>query len=186
MRIKTQSIILKSIAVCLFTAMLFACEGNLKEVKQLEKEFLEPQSKVYDLNLFYTDSGEVRANLRSPEMLDFSNRSFPYREFPKGIELDFFEKDSSKNTVLSDYAIQYLETGLIDLRQNVKIVTSDSTILKAPQLYWDQKQEWLFTDYNYTLVLPDGARNQGEGFDSDQKFNTFNSRSNTGIQYIQD
>jgi len=166
--------------------MLFACEGNLKEVKQMEKDFLEPQSKVYDLNLFYTDSGSVRANLRSTMMLDYSNRAFPFREFPEGIELDFFEADSSKNTIYSDYAIQYLETGLIDLRTNVKIVTSDSTILRGPQLYWDQRQEWLFTDYPYDLQLPNGARNKGEGFDSDQKFSTFNSRSNTGTQYIQD
>lgn len=168
------------------TAMLFACEGNLKEVKEMEKDFLEPQSKVYNLNLFYTDSGAVKANLRSPEMLDFSNRDFPYREFPKGVELDFFEEDSSKNTVTSDYAIQYLKTGLIDLRTNVKIVTSDSTILEAPQLYWNQKSEWLFTDYKYALKLPNGATNEGDGFDSDQKFNTFNSRSNIGTQFIQD
>lgn len=166
--------------------MLFACEGNLKDVKEMEKDFLQPQSKVYDLNLFYTDSGTVKANLRSPEMLDFSNRKFPFREFPQGVELDFFEKDSSMNTITSDYAIQYLETGLIDLRKNVKIVTSDSTILTGSQLYWDQKQEWLFTDYPYKLQLSNGARNQGEGFDSDQKFSTFNSRTNTGIQYIQE
>ena len=166
--------------------MLFACEGNLKDVKEMEKDFLEPQSKVYELNLFYTDSGEVKANLRSPQMLDFSNRDFPFREFPEGIELDFFEKDSSKNTVVSDYAIQYLETGLIDLRDNVKIVTSDSTILTGPQLYWDQQREWLFTDYNYKLQLPNGGVNEGAGLDSDQKFNNFNSRTNTGIQYIKD
>lgn len=166
--------------------MLFACEGKLKDVKEMEKDFLQPQSKVYNLNLFYTDSGAVKANLRSPEMLDFSNREFPFREFPQGIELDFFEKDSSKNSVTSDYAIQYLQTGLIDLRENVKIVTSDSTILSGSQLYWDQKQEWLFTDYEYSLQLPNGARNQGKGFDSDQKFSTFNSRTNTGIQYIQE
>lgn len=181
-----KSFLYKSIAVSFFTAMLFACEGNLKNVKEMEKDFLEPQSKVYNLNLFYTDSGSVKANLRSPEMLDFSNREFPFREFPQGVELDFFEKDSSKNTITSDYAIQYLETGLIDLRKNVKIVTSDSVILTGPQLYWDQKQEWLFTDYTYNLQLSNGARNEGEGFDSDQKFSTFNSRTNTGIQYIQD
>lgn len=179
-------IIYKSIVVGITTAMLFACEGNLKEVKEMEKDFLEPQSKVYNLNLFYTDSGAVKANLRSPEMLDFSNRNFPYREFPKGVELDFFESDSSKNTVTSDYAIQYLKTGLIDLRTNVKIVTSDSTILESPQLYWNQKSEWLFTDYKYELKLPNGATNKGDGFDSDQKFNTFNSRSNIGTQFIQE
>lgn len=181
-----KSLLYKSIAVCIFTAMLFACEGNLKNVKELEKDFLDPQSKIYNLNLFYTDSGVVKANLRSPEMLDFSNRKFPFREFPQGIELDFFDKDSTKSIVLSDYAIQYLETGLIDLRENVKIVTSDSTILTGSQLYWDQNKEWLFTDYNYKLELPNGARNQGEGFDSDQNFSNFNSRTNTGIQYIQD
>jgi len=58
--------------------------------------------------------------------------------------------------------------------------------MRSSQLYWDQKREWLFTDYNYELQLSNGAKNLGEGFDSDQKFNTFNSRTNTGIQYIQD
>lgn len=181
-----KTIFKNSIAVSILAAMLFACEGNLKDVKDMEKDFLSPQAKVYKINLFYTDSGKVKANLRSPEMLDFSNRKFPFREFPNGVEVDFFESDSSKNTIISDYAIIYNETNLVDLRGNVKIITSDSTIMTGSQLYWDQENEWVFTDYKYQLKLPNGAKNVGEGFDADQKFNNFNSRTNTGIQYIKD
>ena len=123
-----KTIFKNSIAVSILAAMLFACEGNLKDVK-------------------------VKANLRSPEMLDFSNRKFPFREFPNGVEVDFFESDSSKNTIISDYAIIYNETNLVDLRGNVKIITSDSTIMTGSQLYWDQENEWVFTDYKYQLKL---------------------------------
>jgi len=181
-----KSFFKNSIAVSIFAAMLFACEGNLKDVKNMEKDFLAPQAKVYGINLTYTDSGRVKANLRSPEMLDYSNRTFPFREFPNGVEVDFFEADSSKNTVISDYAIIYNESKLVDLRGNVKIITADSTIMTGSQLYWDQENEWVFTDYSYQIELPNGAKNNGDGFDSDQKFNNFISRTNTGTQYIED
>ena len=50
--------------------MLFACEGNLDEVKQMNTQLTEPQSTTKEINLFYTDSGKVKANLKSPKMLD--------------------------------------------------------------------------------------------------------------------
>ncbi|GGE13927.1 LPS export ABC transporter periplasmic protein LptC [Psychroflexus salis] len=181
---KVKHILFKSIAVFIFTAMLFACDGNLDEVKQMNNELSGPQSTTKDINLFYTDSGKVQANLKSPKMLDFSNETFPYREFPIGVEVDFFKKDSTKNTIISDYAIIYTLTDIIDLRGNVKIVTADSAVLNSQQLYWDESEGWLFTDQPYTIQMPNGAVNDGESFDANQNFDTFNSRTNTGIQYI--
>jgi LPS export ABC transporter protein LptC len=174
----------RSIAVLLGIAMLFSCEGNLDQMKQLSLEMSGPQSEALHINTFYTDSGFVKANLRSPKMLDFAQESFPYREFPDGVEVDFFEEDKTKNTVIADYAIIYTDVDLIDLRGNVKIVTSDSTRLNSDQLYWNQKEEWLFTDNPYVIFMSNGAINEGEGFDADQNFNNFNSRTNIGIQYI--
>lgn len=174
----------KSIVVLFATAMLFACEGNLNEVQQMGKKLQGPQSTTKTINLFYTDSGKVQANLRSPKMLDFSQEEFPYREFPIGVEVDFFDDDSTKNTVISDYAIIYSLTNIIDLRGNVEIVTSDSTVLNSQQLYWDESENWLFTDQSYTIKMPNGAVNEGEGFDANQNFDNFNSRTNVGIQYI--
>lgn len=164
--------------------MLFACEGNLNQVQQMHTKLDGPQSTTKSINLFYTDSGKVQANLRSPKMLDYSQEDFPFREFPIGLEVDFFDEDSTKNTVISDYGIIYSLTNIIDLRGNVEIVTSDSTVLNSQQLYWDESENWLFTDQKYTIQMPNGAINDGEGFDANQNFDNFNSRTNIGIQYI--
>ena len=72
------------------------------------------------------------------------------------------------------------------MRNNVKIITADSVILTTSQLYWDTRKEWVFTDRKYKIRLSNGTENTGVGFDADQDFTIFNSRSNTGIQILED
>lgn len=180
----TYQHILKSIVVLLLTTMLFSCQDRLNTVRKWEKGFEKPQTSGEGINLFYTDSGAVKANLRSPRLLDYTHKKFPYREFPDGLEVDFFNEKNQKSTIVADYGIVYSNTGLIDLQGNVKITTSDSTVLNADQLYWDQNENWVFSDINYNIKLNNGALNKGEGFDANEKFDKFISRSNVGIQYI--
>ncbi len=143
-----------------------------------------PQAVAEGLNLKFTDSGRLVAILRSPKMFDYTNKNFPFREFPDGLEVEFFDENNKKNTITSDYGIIYDETGLIDLRGNVVIVTSDSTQLEANQLYWDQNKSWVFTDRPNTIKFPDGGVNRGQGFDSNQNFGNFRSRTNIGVQIL--
>lgn len=174
---------IKSVIAIFFVVTLFACEGNYKNVQKLSLADNVPFAEGEQVNLTYTDSGKVVANLLAPKLKDYSNFDFPYREFPEGVALYFWE-DGELNTVVSDYAIQYQETGLIDLRNNVVLVTKDSVILKAEQLYWDQAKEWVFTDQPYQITLKDGSVNNGSSFDSSQDFTTFISRNNQGVQLI--
>ncbi len=178
--------IIPSIATIFCVAMLFSCQGKLTEVRKFEMRSDAPQATGKGINLFYTDSGKVLAHLKSPLMKDFSNQDFPYREFPEGLEVEFFNETQEKNTVTADYGIIYSETGLVDLQGNVEVITPDSVVLKANQLYWDQNREWVFTDISYTIKLANGALNKGEGFDANQKFDNFISRSNIGVQYIEE
>ena len=145
-----------------------------------------PQAIGKAINLKYTDSGRMVANLRGAVMRDFSNKDFPYREFPEGVRVVFFDEQNQRNTVTADYAVVYENTGLIDLQGNVVIITSDSTRLEADQLYWDQNQSWVFTDRPNTIRFENGAVNRGQGFDSNQEFSNFRSRSNIGVQIIDD
>jgi len=167
----------------LFGITLFSCEGNYKNVQKLQQADNLPFGEGKGVNMKYTDSGVVVANLKAPELLDFGNKEFPYTEFPKGVEL-YFWQDGKLSTVFSDYAIQYDKTGIVDLRKNVVVVTSDSVVLKAEQLYWDQSKEWIFTDQPYQIQLKDGSINNGASFDSSQDFTTFISRNNQGTQLI--
>lgn len=182
----TYQKIITSIVTAITVTMLFSCEGNLNRVRALDMPDENPQAIGMGLNLKYTDSGRVVAILKSPKMLDYTNMTFPYREFPDGVQVEFFDEKQKKNTITADYGIIYDETGLIDLQGNVVLVTSDSTKLQAEQLFWDQKAAWIFTDKPNTIQFANGARNDGQGFDSDLNFTNFRSRTNVGIQIIEE
>ena len=166
-----------------FVITLFSCEGNYKNIQKMNLKDEAPVAIGKNINLKYTDSGKVTVNLLAQRLNDYSNYEFPYQEFPKGIVLYFWE-GNEKSVITADYAIKYEATNMVDLRDNVKIVTNDSIVLKASQLYWDQKNEWLFTDQAYTIKFADGSYNDGAQFDSSQDFTTFLSRKNKGVQFI--
>jgi len=170
--------------VTLVAITLFACEGNYKNIQKLNLTDGAPVAEGKMINLKYTDSGKVVTNLKAPELLDFSNFEFPYQEFPKGIEVHFWDENDTESTVNSDYAIRFNDTGIVDLRENVRIFTSDSTLLTAEQLYWDQTNQWLFTNKPYTITFPDGSFNNGEQFDASEDFTIFLSLRNQGIQIV--
>lgn len=174
----------KSVLALLLATTLFACEGNYENVKNLGLSDGAPVAVGKDINFKYTDSGKLVTNLLAQKLLDFSNLDYSYKEFPEGIEVHFWDKEGQKNTVTADYAIQYDATGLVDLRKNVEVVTADSVVLKAQQLYWDQKNEWIFTDQPYQIKFKDGSYNEGARFDSNQDFTEFFSRKNQGVQLI--
>jgi LPS export ABC transporter protein LptC len=102
-------------------------------------------------------------------MLDYSNRPFGFSEFPDGIELILYDKDDNASKVFADYAIYYNATGLIDLRDNVIIATHNQDSLFTSQLFYDQKNEWVFTNKRWRFV---GSAKDlyGQGFDSNKEF----------------
>ncbi|MAO09170.1 MAG: LPS export ABC transporter periplasmic protein LptC [Alteromonas sp.] len=173
----------KSVMAITIAITLFACEGNYKNVQRLNLKDGAPVAEGQNVNLFYTDSGRVVTNLMAPRLLDYSNFEFPYQEFPEGVEVHFFE-NGDKSTVKSDYARRYDATGIVDLRKNVRLTTADGNVLEAEQLYWDQNNQWLFTDQPYRITFSDGSYNDGARFDANEDFTVFLSRKNDGVQLI--
>ncbi|QQX77123.1 MULTISPECIES: LPS export ABC transporter periplasmic protein LptC [Aequorivita] len=175
----------KSVMALVLAITLFACESNYQNVKKMSLSDGAPVAEGKDINFKYTDSGKLVTNLLAPKLLDYSNLEFPFKEFPNGIEVRFWDEKGKKNTVTADYAIQFDNTGLVDLQDNVVVITADSVVLKANQLYWDQKNKWVFTDQPYQIKFKDGSYNDGAvGFDSSEDFTTFLSRKNQGVQLV--
>ncbi len=174
----------KNVVVLVCTITFFACQGNYKEVKKMSLADNEPVAEGINVNLKYTDSGRLVTNLIAPKLIDFRNFDYPYIEFPDGIELHYWDAENKESIVTADYAIQYDKSNLIDLRKNVHLITSDSTQLTAEQMYWDQKESWIFTNQPYQITFKDGSYNEGQMFDSNQDFTIFLSRKNTGVQLI--
>lgn len=153
--------ILSSIVTIFIVAMLFSCQDNYSEIQKLSYNKRFPVGEAENMFLIYTDSGKVKSTLRSPYNKDFSNQKFPFMEFPNGIELEFFDEQNNKSVVTSDYAILYSDTRLVDLQGNVVLKTHDGNILEAPQLYWDQDREWIFTEGEFKWSNEYGVLLQG-------------------------
>ena len=168
--ITTKYQIFSSIVMVIAMTMFFSCKSNLDEVNKIGISENEPIGVAENINLKYTDSGRVTANLLSPKMLDFSNRAFAYNEFPDGAHLDLFGDNNEKSTVIADYAIVYDKTGIIDMQGNVILASAEQDTLFAEQLYYDQNREWLFTNKPVTFRRGQDIIN-GKGFDSDAEFN---------------
>lgn len=175
--------ILNVIVTTIVVTMFFSCKDNFKEVQQIGVLQNEPIGIAENINLKYTDSGRVTANLISPKMRDFSNRQFAFTEFPDGIKLLIFDK-GKKSTILADYAISYTETDLIDLQKNVIIITQQNDSIFADQLYYDQKNERIFTNEPYRFVSPTQVMT-GAGFTSDKDFKNFQAEGGSAIIYLE-
>ena len=169
-----------SMVVVLATTILFSCKNNFKEVQQIGVLQNGPVGEAKDINLKYTDSGKLKAHLLSPKMLDYSNRDFPFSEFPEGINLSLFDDQNHKSIVLADYAISYSETDLIDLQGNVILITYTNDTLFAEQMYYDQKREHLFTNLPVQFNFSSGNSGRGNIFDSDTKFENYEILEGSG------
>lgn len=165
-----------NILTVVFVTMLFACESNFKNVQNINTKEFNPIGEAEDVNLKYTDSGRIKAILVSRKMLDYSNADFPFTEFPVGVDVTLFDEQGRKSFVRSDYAITYSKSEIIDLRGKVKITSDDGKILETEQLYYDQKNEWFFTEYDYKFTDVK-AVSFGKGVDFSKDFKVIKTRN---------
>lgn len=158
---------------------LFSCDSNFKEVQKINFSEFVPSGEADDFNLKYTDSGRIQSILISPKMLDYATVEFPFTEFPKGIKVTLFDKNGKKTFVSSDYAVTYKNTNIIDLQGKVLIVNETGQALETAQLYFDQKNEWFYTEKKFKFIDPKGV-SFGEGIDFSKDFKIVNSQKISG------
>jgi len=163
----------------LAVTLFFGCESNFKEVQKSNFTEFVPSGEAEKINLKYTDSGRIQVILMSPKMLEYASVDFPFTEFPKGIDVTLYDKNGKKTYVKSDYATSYKLTNLIDLKGNVKITSQDGQVLETQQLYFDQKNEWFFTEKSFKFTDPKGV-SSGQGIDFSKDFKIINSQRIAG------
>lgn len=178
-------------------ALLFGgCQDNYKRVGEEATTRIYPQGVAENFKVTYTEMKEplnsqdsslskVIFTLRSPRNENFDNLEFRHQIFPDGVEVDFFDEEGRKNTVVADYGMLYSDTNLIDLQGNVVITTHDGKMLETPQLYWDRTNKWIFTETEFTYTNPeDGTVMDGEGMDFNNDFTYFNAHRTYGLMTI--
>jgi LPS export ABC transporter protein LptC len=187
------------IALVYSGAMLFfSCADNYKRVGDEALPLVFPQGVAGNFTFTYTETKNQMANealdttrvisvLSGPAMKDYENLEFPYRTFPEGIVVDIYDEKNNKNTIIADYCIRYSLTGLIDLQGNVILETYDGKKLETPQLYYDQTNEWAFTENKFKYTNPEeGTIMDGEGMDFNKDFSYLYAHKTFGLMTIKE
>lgn len=189
----------KVFATVFAVANLFiCCQDNYERVGEEAATNIYPQGVAQNFTLTYTeavkelstkDSSNTRvvAILKSPINKDFDNLRFRYKEFPEGLQLDFYDDKGEKSVITAEYGIIYSQTGIIDLQGNVVIESHDGKKLETQQLYWDRSNKWIFTEEAFTYTNPeDGTLMDGEGMDFNRDFTFFKAHKTFGLMSIKE
>ena len=178
--------------------LFFSCADNYKRVGEEALPLVFPQGVAENFSFRYSEANSVMGNedidttrvisvLSGPITENFENLEFPYRTFPKGIVVDIYDEDKNKNKISADYCIRYSSTGLIDLRGNVVLETHDGKKLETPQLFYDQSNEWAFTQNKFKYTNPEeGTIMDGEGMDFNKDFSFLNAHKTYGLMTIKE
>ena len=179
-------IILNRVFFFIFLYVFFvSCKDRLNELREKTKTSFLPISVAESINTKYIDSGRLKSILTSSKMINFSNQNFPFYEFPNGLYLTLLSEKNDTSKVKSNTAVVFTETDIIDLRGDVVLITSNQDTLFTDQLYYDQKQEWLFTDFPVRFRTKNYITD-GKGFDSNQDFTNAQVIEVTGRIFIED
>ena len=165
--------------ISVLSLIIASCESNFREVQKSTFAEFAPSGESDSINLKYTDSGKIKSVLITPKMLDYATVEFPFTEFPKGINVTMYDEKAKKTFITAKYAITFKDTDLIDLQGSVKITNETGQIFETEQLYFDQNNEWFYTEKRYKFTDPKG-NSFGEGVDFSKDFKIISSKRITG------
>lgn len=172
--------------------LLTSCEPDLKEVDRianLKKEEAVDISRHVDV--IYSDSTRVKANLTAPEMR-IKHDSTEVYEFPKSIKIIFYdEKLKETQRITSDYAIRKEKEKITVFTKNVIVTMADGSILKTEEIVYDEgakdPNKTFYNNLPVTAFFKDQRGNlSGSSFTSDKDLLHANIQNATGVVIIKD
>jgi len=165
--------ILQSIGIILIMSVLFSCGNEMSTIKILTQSDTLPGESAKNIEVRYSDSGKLKAILKSPELLKYTGED-PYMLFPKGIHVFFY--DSLENMITeikSDYAISREKENLMEVRKNVVILDHENQKeLHTEVLFWDQKKREIFNNV-FVTIKENGRIMHGDSMRADENLEHF-------------
>ena len=164
--------------------VVYSCKGKLAEAESLDLDET-PVQIVDDMFIIQSKNGVVQMRAEAGLMEKYEKDSLSYELFPNGFSVYGFNEEGLLETeIVADNAkhVKHLNGeesweafGNVVVRNLIK-----QEVMETDTLYWDQKNEKIYTHCYVRLYSPDGFM-QGYGMESDQRarnsiiFKPFNS-----------
>ena len=161
---------------------IYASCSDEKGENRGEKNTNFASRKIYNATITLTDSIYAVIKLRATLMEEYEFVSTPYTVFPKGLDLDFYQKDKDPGHLKADYAKIIESTGWYEARKNVVIINSDKDTLKTNEIFWNKKERKIFSNDTVKIYRADGITTNisFNGIESSEDFKNFKLKKNKG------
>ena len=164
--------------------VVYSCKGKLAEAESINiKE--TPVQIVNDMFIVQSKNGDMQMRAQAPRMEKYEKDSLEYELFPEGLFVYGYTEDGLLETeIVADNAKHvkhdkgeesWSAFGNVVVRNLIK-----QEVMETDTLYWDQKNEKIYTNCYVRMYSPQGFM-QGYGMESDQRarnsiiFKPFNS-----------
>ena len=164
--------------------VVFSCKGKLGEADSINLDEA-PVQTVDDMFIVQTQNGKIQMRAEAPLMERYERDTLSFELFPDGFFVYGYTDDEKLETeIVADNArhLKYKDGresweafGNVVVKNLIK-----QEVMETDTLYWDQKNEKIYTHCYVRMYSPDGFM-QGYGMESDQRarnsiiFNPFNS-----------
>lgn len=165
----------------LFAALLFySCENDPEEIKQITQERNLPDQIAENIEMLYSEKGNVMVKITAPLMLHYENKRNPYTEMPKGVEVIFYDSAMTVESQLTArYAICRVKEKIWEVRNDVEVHNARGETFNSERLVWEELNEKVYSDVMVKITTEDEIL-FGEGFESDQYFDKWVLKKPTG------
>ena len=152
--------------------VVYSCKGKLEMTGTVDMEST-PVQTVDDMFVVQTENGLLKMRMESPLMERYQTDSLSYELFPKGIAVFGYNEKGLLETELTSDNARHLsyEDGRESWEAYGNVVVKNiinQEVMETDTLYWDRKNERLYTHCYVKLHSPDGFM-QGFGMESDQR-----------------
>jgi len=178
-------IFLLFLAVALISS---ACKNDYETIQALTTESTLPDVTGFDIEMTYTDSGILKAKIFAPEVLQYNQKEEPYYEFPKGMKVVFHDPAGTETSYIqSKYAIFYTEKELWEGRyQVVGQNYSTGERIETEQIFFDQKDNHIYSDKFTTITNADGVFTGENGFEAEGGLRNYRMKGYSGRVTVKD
>ena len=166
--------------VVMLLLFMASCGKENKEVVEVTCDRENTYTlRTTDVSSLISDSGITRYRMNAKEWLVFGKAKEPYSYFPQGVYVEKFDSlFNVEASVKADTAYYWDKKGLYKLIGHVSILSQEGKKLDTSILYFDQKEDQIYTDEYFELEEGDKIIT-GIGFKSNQnmtKYKIFNSQ----------
>lgn len=157
----------------IISILFFSCENNLEEIKKVTEIPGAPEERTRDLELIYSDSGQVKVLLNAT-LAESYYKPTHIIKFMEGVKVRFFNPDGSVKTVLT---AKYGEI----IQNEGRMIARDSVIMKnlnkaqqmeTEELNWNQSTQEIHSSKSVVVKTKD-ARFYGDGIVTTSDFSEY-------------